>query len=59
LAQDNMPRIYGVQNGFNFADRQREDAWYEIERRRRCAGFSGVMAARPDETTMLNFCHFF
>ena len=54
-----MPRIYGVQNGFNFADRQREDAWYEIERRRRCAGFSGVMAARPDETTMLNFCHFF
>ncbi len=31
---------------------------YEIESLRRFAGFSGVTAALPDETTILNFRHF-
>jgi transposase, IS5 family len=58
MALDSMLRIYCAQNGFNFSDRQMEDALYEIESLRRFAGFSGVTAALPDETTILNFRHF-
>ena len=58
MALESMLRIYCVQNWFNFSDRQMEDALYEIESLRRFAGFSGVTAALPDETTILNFRHF-
>lgn len=58
MALDSMLRIYCAQNWFNFSDRQMEDALYEIESLRRFAGFSGVTAALPDETTILNFRHF-
>lgn len=58
MALESMLRIYCVQNWFNFSDRQMEDALYEIESLRRFAGFSGVTAAMPDETTILNFRHF-
>jgi len=34
-----------------------EDGLYDIESLRRCAGFSNVTAALPDETTILNFRH--
>jgi IS5 family transposase len=52
-----MLRIHGMQNGFSFSDRQREDALYEIESVRRFAGFGSVTDALPDETTILNFRH--
>jgi IS5 family transposase len=58
MALESMLRIYCAQNWFNFSDRQMEDALYEIESLRRFAGFSGVTAALPDETTILNFRHF-
>lgn len=58
MALESMLRIYCAQNWFNYSDRQMEDALYEIESLRRFAGFSGVTAALPDETTILNFRHF-
>ena len=58
MALEGMLRIYCAQNWFNLSDRQMEDALYEIESLRRFAGFSGVTAALPDETTILNFRHF-
>lgn len=58
MALESMLRIYCAQNWFNFSDRQMEDALYEIESLRRFCGFSGVTAALPDETTILNFRHF-
>ena len=54
---ETMLRIYFMQNWFSFADRQMEDALYEIESVRRFAGYGSVMAALPDETTILNFRH--
>jgi IS5 family transposase len=57
MALETMFRIYCLQNWFNLSDRQMEDALYEIESMRRFAGFSGVTAALPDETTILNFRH--
>jgi len=54
-----MFRIHCMQNWFNFSDRQMEDALYEIESIRRFAGFSSVLNALPDETTILNFRHLF
>jgi len=57
MVLENMFRIYCMQNWFNLSDRQMEDALYEIESMRRFAGFSGVIDALPDETTILNFRH--
>ena len=57
MTLESMLRIYCAQNWFNYSDRQREDALYEIESLRRFSGFSGVTAALPDETTILNFRH--
>ena len=57
MALAGMLRIHCMQNWFSFSDRQMEDALYEIESVRRFAGFSSVIDALPDETTILNFRH--
>jgi len=54
---ESMFRIHCMQNWFSYSDRQMEDALYEIESIRRFAGFSSVLNALPDETTILNFRH--
>jgi transposase, IS5 family len=52
-----MLRIYFLQQWFALSDRQMEDALYDMESMRRFAGFSSVVSALPDETTILNFRH--
>jgi len=54
---ESMFRIHCMQHWFSYSDRQMEDALYEIESIRRFAGFSSVLDALPDETTILNFRH--
>ncbi len=54
---ETMFRIHCMQNWFSYSDRQMEDALYEIESIRRFAGFSSVLDALPDETTILKFRH--
>jgi len=54
---ESMFRIHCMQHWFSYSDRQMEDALYEVESIRRFAGFSSVLDALPDETTILNFRH--
>jgi IS5 family transposase len=52
-----MFRIHCMQNWFSYSDRQMEDALYEVESIRRFSGYSSVLAALPDESTILGFRH--
>lgn len=54
---ETMFRIHCMQNWFSYSDRQMEDALYEIESIRRFSGYSSVLNALPDESTILDFRH--
>jgi IS5 family transposase len=52
-----MLRIYFMQQWFNLSDPAMEDALYDSESMRRCAGIDLTTDLVPDETTILRFRH--
>ena len=57
LGVEKMLRIYFLQQWFNLSDPAMEDALYDMESMRRCAGIELGQDAVPDESTILNFRH--
>src|SRR5216684_8882018 len=54
---DRMLRVYFMQQWFDLADAQAEDALYDIEPMRRFAGIELAEDDIPDESTILRFRH--
>jgi transposase, IS5 family len=57
MPQEQMLRIYFMQQWFNLSDPAMEDALYDSESMRRFAGIELSEDAIPDETTILRFRH--
>jgi transposase, IS5 family len=57
MPQEQMLRIYFMQQWFNLSDPAMEDSLYDIESMRRFAGIELGEDAVPDETTILRFRH--
>jgi IS5 family transposase len=55
--EEQMLRIYFMQNWFNLSDPQAEDSLYDIESMRRFAGIDLLDDSIPDESTILRFRH--